>query len=134
MTDDFSPARKGTVLIPSGPTDHLHFVCCDPVFYPKQAKECVLLVNISTIKPDIDYDRTCIVQVGDHPFVTRASYIYYRKADIFGSNSLSRNVADGTFQAHQPCSDELFSRILNGFDISEDVRGKVKNFYSMYCR
>lgn len=134
MMDGFSPARKDTVLIPSGPTDHLHFVCCDLVFYPKQAKECVLLVNISTIKQDIDYDLTCIVEVGDHPFVTRPSYIYYRKADIFGADSLSRNVAEGAFQVHQPCSDELFTRILNGFDISEDVRLKVKKFYSNYCR
>lgn len=133
MNQRFVPARKGTILIPSGPTDHLHFICSDPVFYPYLAKECLLLVNISTVDPDLETDSACILQAGDHPFIRHNSYVYYRKADIFGVDSVSRNVAEGNFIAHAPCTDDIFQRILDGFAISEEVKPKIRSFYERYC-
>ncbi len=133
MTQQYCPYRKGTVLIPSGPSNHLHIICCDPVFYPRTASECVLVVNVSSIKQGIDYDRTCELRVGDHPFIVKPSYIYYRKADVFGSDNISRCVADGTFTVHQDCSSSTFERILAGFEVSEEVRPKVLKFYRGYC-
>ena len=134
MTAIFVPLRKGTVLIPTGPTNHLHFICCDPVHYHNQNKECVLAVNISSIDEDIECDQTCTLNVGDHPFIKNPSYVYYRKAEIFGADNISRNVAEGNFIAHQPCNDATFNRILNGFEVSEEVRFKIKRFYEMYCK
>jgi hypothetical protein len=134
MTGEFHPARKATLLIPSGSTNHLHFICCDPVYYPNKVKDCVLLVNISTIDVLLAHDPTCILQPGDHPFIRHPSYVYYRKADIFGADSISRSVAEGDFIIHQPCEEEPFSRILSGFDASDEVRLKIKNFYSKYCQ
>ncbi len=32
-------------------------------------KECVLVVNISSIKPDTPHDNTCVLGEGDHPFL-----------------------------------------------------------------
>lgn len=127
-------AKKGTILIPSGPTKHLHFVCSDPVFYPRVGKECVLLVNISSINGDIIHDSTCELNVGDHPFITKPSYVYYKKAELFGSENIERNVAAGEFQIHAPCDEDVFKRILKGFDASDDVSRKVYNFYEKYCK
>lgn len=127
-------AKKGTILIPSGPVKHLHFVCSDPVFYPKTAKESILVVNISSIQEGLEHDETCVLDVGDHPFIAHPSYVYYRKADIFGADTVKRNIDDGTFDVHEPCGDGTFKRILEGFDISEDVTGKVLNFYQKYCK
>lgn len=131
---EYSPARKGTILIPSGSKNHLHFVCSDPVFYPSVGKDCVLVVNISTADAAIDYDKTCVLDVGDHPFIKHPSYVYYRRADIFGADNIARNVADGTFDVHRDCTDGTFKRILDGFDISDEVRPKIHKFYEKYCK
>lgn len=133
MNNVFHPIKMGTILIPSGPSKHLHFICSDPVFYPALVKECVLVVNISTIDALLDYDKSCILQRSDHPFIKHPSYVYYRKADIFGADSISRNVAEGNFTLHVPCSEATFERIFGGFNISDEVRPKIKKFYQRYC-
>lgn len=128
-----APLRKGTLLIPSGGTDHLFFICNDPVYYPKMAKECFLAVNISTVKPGIEHDSTCILNAGDHPFVHHSSFVYYKKADIFGAITVSQQIASGDIRTHAPCSDQTFSRILAGFGISPHVIPRIRLFYQKYC-
>lgn len=113
--DIYQPASKGTILIPTGPVKHLHFVCCDPVFFPRYAMDSVLVVNISSVRLGIDHDTTCILDVGDHPFIVQPSYVYYAEAQIAGCDTLARNVADGTFDVHQPCSDGTFKKNFRRF-------------------
>ncbi|RLA18787.1 MAG: hypothetical protein DRQ56_06745 [Gammaproteobacteria bacterium] len=132
MSADASLVKGGTILIPSGPADHLHFVCCAPVLYPQLAKECLLLVNISTIDPSLSHDPACILSPGDHPFINRPSYVYYRKADIFGCASIAQELIDGTFTTHASASDEIINRVLAGFSESREVRPKPLAFYNKY--
>ncbi|MDC5850904.1 hypothetical protein OPW32_17050 [Vibrio europaeus] len=127
-------AKKGTILIPSGPVKHLHFVCSDPVFYPKTTKDSILVVNITSIQDGIEHDGSCVLDVGDHPFITHPSYVYYRRADIFGVDTVRRNIDDGTIDVHSPCGDGTFKRILEGFELSDDVTPKIYNFYQKYCK
>lgn len=129
----FAPLQKGTLLIPSGSTDHLFFICNNPVFYPKAATECILTVNISSVKPDIDYDSTCILHVGDHPFVNHPSFVFYNKARIMGAVTVSQSVASGDFRTHVPCGDQAFQRILDGFGLSPHVIPRIRLFYQKYC-
>lgn len=88
---------------------------------------------MSTVNPHIDYDKTCLLNVGDHPFIKHESYIYYRKADIFGASSIARSVADGTFNTHSTFDDPVFNRILAGFTTSNEIRPKIRRFYESYC-
>ncbi len=133
MTNIFSLVKRGTILIPSGSKSHLHFICCNPVYYPNLRKDCVLVVNISSAKPALEYDQTCILKQEDHPFIKHPSYVYYRKADISGADNIRRNVAEGTFTTHQDCSVPVFEKILNGFSVSEEVKIKILRFYQKYC-
>ncbi|MCW7547751.1 hypothetical protein OO184_07330 [Photorhabdus sp. APURE] len=125
--------RKRSLLIPSGYTDHLYIICCDPVFYPKKTKTCFLAVNISSLKPDIPYDRTCILNCGDHPFIRHPSFVFYGRADIFGSVTVEQHMSAGDIKIHEPCGDSVFNRILSGFDISPHVTLEIRNFYKKYC-
>lgn len=134
MTELFIPMKKGTILMPTYPSEHLHFICSDSVFYPRSAKECVLIVNISSIVDGLHYDQTCLLNVGDHPFISHASYIFYKKAVIFGTNEISQGVAQGDFSIHAPCSDDIFNRILDGFGNSDEVSGKIRKFYETHCK
>ncbi|QBR52713.1 hypothetical protein [Erwinia sp. QL-Z3] len=129
----FIPLAKGSILVPSGGSKHLHIVCNDPVPYPKYSNaESVLLVNITTVYPDLPYDPTCLLEVGDHPFIGHQSYVYYRKADVFASTKLVAGVTAGDLIIKQQCPDHTFQRILDGFMQSKQVIRNVKNYYQKY--
>lgn len=129
----FTPLAKGSILVPSGRDKHLHIVCNDPIPYPKYANaESVLLVNITTLYPEQPFDGSCILNVGDHPFINHQSYVYYGKADIFAATSLVAGVQSGELVIRQACPDSTFIRILSGFEVSKKVPGKVKTYYQKY--
>ncbi|HIC8860084.1 TPA: hypothetical protein ACW7Y0_001047 [Aeromonas hydrophila] len=125
--------RRGTLLIPSGATNHLFFVCNDPILYPRNTKASFLAVNISSIAPNIEHDRTCVLDVGDHPFVHHPSFVFYRKAEIFGAATVGEQIAAGDIQTHAICEEPTFARILAGFDLSPHVTPLIRNFYRKYC-
>lgn len=134
MSTTYAPLRKGTVLIPSGPVEHLHFICCDPVHHSATGKDSVLMVNISSITPHLEHDMTCVLNPGDHPFIKHPSFVYYRKASIYGAQGISRNVAEGNFSTHIPCDEAVFRQILIGFEVSDEVSYKILRFYENHCR
>ena len=125
--------RKGTILIPANSASHLHFVCSNSILYPNMAKECVLLVNISSVKNNTPIDSTCLLNIGDHPFITKPSFVYYKKAEIFSVTGINQQIAEGNYTVKEDCDNEVFNRILNGFSISDDVKLKVLRFYEKYC-
>lgn len=51
---------------------HLWFLISDA------AAETVVIVNVSSIKGA--HDSACVVQAGEHPFVTHPSFVYYADA------------------------------------------------------
>ncbi|PKH01814.1 hypothetical protein CXF72_14740 [Psychromonas sp. MB-3u-54] len=128
------PTRQGTILIPSYSKHHLHFVCSDPEFYPNKGKECVLLVNISSIKPDTPYDNTCVLEMNDHPFIVKPSFVYYKMAELYSVAGIQQQVLEGNYSVKEDCNDLVFNRILNGFTVSEDVKRKVLKFYQKHCQ
>lgn len=130
----FLPVKKGTVLIPSGKSNHLSIICCDPVYYPRTLTDSVLIVNISTVTSMPHVDDACILHKGDHPFINHDSFVFYSRADIFSVNSLKNNVDNGNFTPHKPCCDQVFTRVLNGFNVSKHTPYKVKQFYNNYCK
>lgn len=131
---DYQPYRKGTVLAPTGPCEHLHVVCNDPVYHPINGCECVLVVNISSCKPGVAFDDTCILQAGDHAFIKHASYVVYRDAVIWKVPNVAARMLSGEISAHKDMPEGTFQRILNGFDISEQVIPKNLKFWKAHCR
>ncbi|MFM8333248.1 MAG: hypothetical protein ACKN9T_16335 [Candidatus Methylumidiphilus sp.] len=130
----YVPFRKGSLLIPTGPCQHLHIICNDPVFYPAKATLCFLAVNISSIDPLLTHDASCILKPGDHPFITHDSFVYYKKADIFGATTTARRIAEGDITIHDPFDDAVFERILTGFSLSKEALPKIKKFVQTYCQ
>ncbi|CDL79283.1 conserved hypothetical protein [Xenorhabdus cabanillasii JM26] len=95
-------------------------------------KECFLAVNLTTIYPDIQYDDTCILNIGDHPFVKHRSYIFYKKAELLGVGTVTSQIIAGDIRVSEPCYDDVFDRILKGFNISSHVAPKIRKFYNKY--
>ncbi|HHA1934672.1 hypothetical protein ACEV60_21430 [Enterobacter ludwigii] len=131
--DSFTPVKKGSILLLSGPKEHIYFICNDPVFYPQLARDSFLAVNLTSVGGGYEIDHSCLLDVGDHPFVKHPSYIFYQRAQIFGVDTVMRQVIAGDIRTHQPCEDDTFRRILSGFDISPYVNPKIKSYYQKYC-
>lgn len=130
---EFQPYRKGTVLAPSGPTNHLHVVCNDPVYYPINDCYCILVVNISSIKPSVPHDPACTLQVGDHEFIKHPSYVVYAEAVIWRVDNVAKKHKSGEIVPHKDMSEATFARILAGFDVSEQVSSKNLKFKKSHC-
>lgn len=116
----------------SGPAKHLHIVMNDPVFYPERGFSGVLLVNVSSIKPDKWFDDTCVLEPGEHPFIRWRSFVMYSQAVIANSDEISQGVAIGEFATRDPVDEHIYERVSEGFELSKHVKPKIKRFIKNY--
>mgnify|MGYP003722258593 CR=1 FL=1 len=129
-----APYKRGTILLISGPCNHLFIICNDPIYDAGLRKNSVLAVNISSIKEDLPHDTTCIISPGDHPYVAHRSYVVYSKAEILCSTKLEQSIVLGEIETREDVDDQLFNRVLSGFGTSRSVPYKIKRFYERYCK
>jgi len=94
-------------------------------------KESLLLTSLSTLNAALPYDPTCILHSGDHPFVTRDSYVSYRDSRILETAKIVNGVASGLFVAMEPMDNSIVDRICDGLD-SHQTPEKIKRFFRMY--
>ncbi len=71
-----------------------------------------LLVNVTTKKASSDV--SCVLQVGDHDFITRESVINYGDAKIAEIDKLKEAIDKRYFKPQKPITDDLLIRILKG--------------------
>lgn len=117
-----------TLLIPSGGGKHLFVVLNDPVVLEGYGQRgCVVLVNLSSVRPEIPYDTTCVLPAGCHPFVVADSYVRYQDARIYRADDLSRYVAQGLFTPHEPVPQDLLRSIKSGLGASPRTKREFKN-------
>jgi len=120
--------RRGTLLMLSGPVEHLHVVMNDPIFSGEHGKNSVLVVNVTSVKQGVYFDPTCVLTPGCHPFVNRESYVVYKHAVVLGVDRLVEGCAAGEVRPHQAASPDLFTTIRDGFDQSKHVHPKIARF------
>lgn len=137
MPDEINiyPAKKGALLIPTLPSkkEHLFFICHDPVYIEDMRKNCFLIVNLTSIKPEIPYDNSCVLNIGDHSFIKHPSYVLYRSAEIYGVDNTISKIKNNEIRVLEHCSDEVFSQVINGFKISKHVKKHIKDHFDKYC-
>jgi len=109
----YIPARCDTVMIPTGPGEHLFVITTDACPQDKH-----ILVNLTSVKPGRNIDSTCIVHPGEHPFVDQESYILYRSAQLLAAQKIGRMVDGWVYRTGQPATEALTDRILAGFGAS----------------
>lgn len=130
----FIPAKRATVLIPSGPAHdpnrfHLFILLTDPVTEEK----LVLIVSISSVKQGIWHDNTCILEIGDHKFITRQSWVDYRSTRIEPASKLNKGVHEGFFVPQGTIDTQVFQRICQGLFHSSHCKPKTRDFYLQAC-
>jgi hypothetical protein len=88
-----------------GVNNHFFVVLSDPTTDPQR----VLIVNLTTLK---HYkDQACIVNVGDHPWVSHASCVAYDEARFISVAQFDALKLSGKIVSQPPVSDALLTRI-----------------------
>lgn len=72
----------------------------------------VVLVNLTTLRPRSD--RSCLVDPGEHPFVTRPTCVAYQYAEVVPTAILEAKLAAGILRPREP----LLMRIWEGATIT----------------
>ena len=91
---------------------HLWIVISDTVVAPDR----VVIVNMTSWRSD--KDQACVLEVGDHSYVTHRTCINYADAKIQTTANLETLIAKGMVQRHATCSEELLVRIRDGVNES----------------
>src|SRR5690606_6494237 len=75
----------------------------------------VIMVSFSSIKAGLPYDPACEVSPGEHPFIVKGSYIYYREPRIYSVSHVQTMVASGVWTEKPICDAGLIEKIRAGF-------------------
>lgn len=122
--------KKGTLLAQTGALKHLHIICCDPV--ETYNGPAVLVVNISTVKENLVYEKTCILKKGEHPFVKQDSYVVYKQAVVWKVESIERRLRSGEIIFCEDVTQDVLDKVLKGFLNSKSVNRRILNFIKTY--
>ena len=103
----------GATFLLSRPYNHLYVICSDPALDADK----VVLVNFTTFEPE--EETCCIVNAGEHPFITRKSCIRYKDARIATTAALRKLLDLGQMSPREPVSADVLARIRNGASESD---------------
>ena len=129
----FLPLKRASLLIPSGPQSdlarkHLFVLLTDPHDDGDGVKR-VLMASLSSVKPGVPHDPTCLIHPGDHPFVRQISFVLYQKARLEEAEKVLNGVKAGLFIPQDPIDGAIFARICKGLEDSRRTPPKYLEFY-----
>jgi len=110
---------------------HLYVVLTEPMDTITQ-KNCILWVSLSSVEGKRYYDDTCLLDVGDHPFISKKTWVSYQHAAITTADKIKKNLDRGLLLENDPLKEQLLNRILKGLEISNDTPREVLDFYNFY--
>jgi hypothetical protein len=95
-------------------TPHLSIVVVDvPV------TQEILVVSVTTYNDE--KDPTCLLKVGDHPFIRHESCISYRNARRVSHVALQALIDHGRLISHERMCSSVLERIISGLDVSTSI-------------
>src|SRR5437868_6761731 len=117
--------RGDTVLVAKHPDAiaHLWIVLTEP-----NSVRMVVIVNLTDFRNH--KDKTTVLNVGDHPFITKESIVLFGDARIVSVQSLTAAITKGKGLCTQKevCSQDLLDRISKGIFASDFTPNKVIDF------
>jgi len=77
-------------------------------------------------------DPTVILNVGDHKFITKKSYINYDEAKILNYDQISLWFMDGSAKKFDPLDQDLFEKVRLGVKKSIHTNDRCREFYDYF--
>ncbi len=116
-------------MIPSGPDKHLYVVITDA-----DDSGMHVLANITSIDPDIPYDKSCCLAAGEHPFVKYDSYIAYEFAVVRQGLHVDKQVQLGNYIQKDDADGALVEKIRIGLKKSPFAKRGLKDDFDKAVR
>gem|GEM_PF-2673708 len=71
-------------------------------------------------------DSPCKLKIGDHPFITKNTAIYYKKAREFDAALIDKECASGErVRRLDDCTPQVLDRVISGARASDDLTAKL---------
>ena len=121
-----------TLLVPSGPQgQHLFVVLNDPQAFEGYGNVvCVVMVPLDSVKSGVHHDATCALTKGEHPFVTRPTFVNFSYARIEQARHLEEMVTNRQFRANARIGNLLLARIKKGLLDSPFTKREFKRLFA----
>ena len=89
------------------------------------------MVPISTVHDGMTrYDRTCVLQKGEHSFLTEPkSYAYYAKAEALTQKDLDDLDSKGLLIKYEDATSELLGKLQQGAKRSPQLQQIFKKYF-----
>lgn len=119
---------KGDSLFLKNPgtgVGHLYFILTEP-----NKDNRVLLVNITTHR--FGKDETCILNVGDHPFIRHKSVVEYSEAIEPKLTQIEKLLETGYSNTPASASDDLLERMQDGARKSPALPSKYTRYFDYF--
>ena len=130
----YSASKKQTFLKPSGPHYepsrlHLFILLTDACHSGAH-----LMAPVCTIRDNKFYDQACIIEPGEHGFITAKSSVEYRLAVIAQGGHIALCVDGGIYIEKENVNDDLFNRICSGARTSTHITRSMQNYFLNWPR
>lgn len=120
---------KKTTFFREGPENepipHLHIVISDP-----NENGEVMVVNISSCKER--YERSCVLEAGEHPQITKKSYIPYKYAKKMNQKIFLTDRFRRLITVKEDISDSVLKKIQEGAKISPRLESGFKSYFNFF--
>lgn len=104
--------RPGDTFITTDPSTardtHLWVIVSDP----DQDEDRIIILNLTTAAKH--HDKTCVLVVGDHPFITRDSAIKYGQGYVVSRATLEAKLTARQIERRDPMSAPVLQKIRDG--------------------
>ena len=94
--------------------------------YPKEKKHLHIVVEkvidkvmlicafVSSIPENRGYDKSCMLEEGDTPFIKHPSYVVYDKMQFFDASTLERMIENGQIKDRGHVEEAVLKRVIDG--------------------
>ena len=113
----YVPYKGATYLAPFNGVPHLFVIMNDPC-----VNRLCLIVMLTSVKDKRKHDTACIINAGEHQFVTKPTYVLYRLADYSLAAHIGKMVDKGYYMPWPDVKPALFQRICDGLYKSNESR------------
>lgn len=125
----YNPKRGDTLLIQSGPADdperkHLHGIVTD-----RCGEELHMVVCVESVG-EAWSDQSCLIQIGEHPFINKLSWVNYSRSKCWKASRLTAFVDGWVFRQKEELSPELLGKICAGVLKSNHTPRGLKKYFT----
>lgn len=107
-------------------TRHLRIIISNP----NEDNE-FLTVPVDTFKSDFQ-DKSCIIEQGEHQFITHKSFVNYKYAKVISFAKIFNGLQQGIFIKKEDVSAELLLKIQNGAKKSRNLSNEFKIWFDLF--